>query len=91
MYLKECVVNNVPGPHARPCAKIVEKTKELGVASETIFVRHAGARERFDVCLITRLMVIGAPFGTKLEVFSHDESLAASVDTLAELIENVQT
>lgn len=84
-YLREVVVVNILGIHARPSYMIVNKANALMI--EGVFIKKASEPDqKIDPRDIMSLMSMAASQGTEIIVFTENEEMRGAVDALAELI-----
>lgn len=90
MYVKKCTVNIKKGLHARPSALIaVEAVKYSD--HEKVFIRKVNDnQEPAKAGSVMDLLVLSASYKIELEVYSNDDSAAATVDNIADFINNLR-
>jgi PTS HPr component phosphorylation site. len=87
MYAKKCKVNIEKGLHARLSAQIAEEAIKYS-DHEKVFIRKVnGNQDSAQAGSVMDLLVLSASNKTKLEVFSEDDSAAATVDKIADFID----
>ena len=87
MYAKKCKVNIEKGLHIRPSAQIAEEAVRYS-DHEKVFIRKVnGNQEPAKAGSVMDLMVLSASHKTELEVYSNDDSAAATVDKIADFID----
>jgi phosphotransferase system HPr (HPr) family protein len=90
MYAKKCRINILHGLHARLGVLIADEVVKYR-DHEKVFIRKvSGDQKSAQAGSVMDLLMLVAPNGTELEVFSEDDAAAATVDKIAVFIDGLR-